>query len=691
MRYAYKTLTVIGLTIMSVSAANLSEKFPLTTTAETYNKSNGGKSFGPFGTVFQSYTQTKLINEKLILADEKLAQSQTPWRYVVTMGCRIGDKTADQIVSDLSSLLPENERHRLAIVLNFNQRLTLDMPETPQFQWNTVIENEEKLKKQNIPIFLMYTPWAAWRQKDNLSPEASRETLIKELEKLKKRNKDAVLANMLEKDKTHSFPFGKMRTHMMKQASDFITNLGKDAHDKTIVGTYIHIQDSDYTQLTTTPTFLTASTTITATPLFKRYDQLLSHHHASMGTYPIFAGGAHVYNPDESIQEDLKKLQQTPAIKKTRGNIQASSYWTRFASETGNGVKHILGQYAPYGLYFHEPNTLMLYPSSFQVLNVDYKTFPVAFGPNSEMQELMRTAMKSATLDQQRLFMSFSAHTVLATSMKSGNKTFAIRNGGSFKKNTFNDWSEDDLVALRGMHQETLDANSWGNMVCTSFSSHAKGDNRKTMMDLFNLIDPYAIAKNGNGSFQENLFDVLIKYEDNLDTKALQETFSTLKTKYNKNHQGELMAFYILSAAWETGQFIRTMYWDYLSNPFDHDIESKTLAAAQQTLSQRFNNTFDHQHPLPNKHVLKLLGLEKVPPRISMRDTILIIVQESYRKNKTKKDTAKALGIGAPTLNNILKQNLSPVTLKKLAEKLDKNQELGGVKVTDPKVVKKLF
>jgi hypothetical protein len=96
---------------------------------------------------------------------------------------------------------------------------------------------------------------------------------------------------------------------------------------------YFHIQDSDFTNLKTSPQFYSFGTPSEAPIvsnaeeyLYKKYDSLISAMRRRNGHYPVIIGGAHVY--------DLAEILDAVCI--------SAKQWTRLCSEMGNILKHIL-------------------------------------------------------------------------------------------------------------------------------------------------------------------------------------------------------------------------------------------------------------------------------------------------------------------------------------------------------------
>ncbi len=266
-----------------------------------------------------------------------------------------------------------------------------------------------------------------------------------------------------------------MRTHLLNNncTQDF---MAKFSRGKPV---YFHIQDSDFTNLKTSPQFYSFGTPTEAPIvsnaeeyLYKKYDSLISAMRRRNGHYPVIIGGAHVY--------DLAEILDAVGI--------SAKQWTRLSSEMGNILKHILAVFQPYGVYFHEPNTMCLAPQTVDFLYGKTDETPLHFGRlkqngisfsiDSEVQGFTRSLFDNMDDSTCRDGMIFSSTIVEATSMKRTGRPFNIRFSGSYDEEIkrFRNWKSDDIVATHGMPQEITDPNAWMCNVSTSFSDHRKKD-----------------------------------------------------------------------------------------------------------------------------------------------------------------------------------------------------------------------
>ena len=667
------------------------DEFPLFSGPLNSNQGTGGKSFGPFGRILGGIP-SKIIHEDLLLASSKLSKLSTPWRYVVALNSKRGGRDINDIISNLIETLPAEERYRLALIFNYNEKVTIDNPLGYEPTWEEILPNTDQLAQYNIPILLMYTQWTAWRSLRglNVGSQAVRKSIFEYIDALQNdRQKESAKNELRLNDPEHSYPFGQMRTHLLNAPASlkFISDLHSSS-----TGVYIHIQDSDFINLQEKPIFLMPSSIVTKDHLFKRYDQFLLSHKNSVGVLPVIAGGAHVYSLEEDISDHLNVLQKKPSLRAIKKNIDASKAWTRFISELGNAVKNIISAYQPYGLYFHEPNSLIMSPESLEIFKIKLPGYSkIKFGINSEMQEFTRDLFKSLSDENIRKLMAFSAYTILSTSTKSSNKTFAIRYSGDFDLATkkFSGWTQDDFMAVRGMHQEILAGPEWRDSMCTSFANHLVKDARAKISELFNLFDPYTLTltQETQGAYQINFNNVIRSYQDLLSTEKIRDLFSQLDALYDKQKQGQLVSFYILSAALETGQMMRMMYHDHLAS----SVRIMGKDSIKTQLVSRLDYAREHGHPAPNAQVLTLLGLDKVPYRIKNEAIVQEIVKAVYAVHKDINKTAEALKTSPKSVKKILKNAGAPFVTQNLREEFNKGDTFGLDLLTLNEIKQKLF
>lgn len=669
------------------------EDYPLIKDARNYKNSSGGKGIKAQGIPLLTKTEGIIIGEKFLNLDDDTA-TKYPWRYLVTMNFK---KTTTKKLAELATklatqLLPSTECSRLAILIGINEKIksTDDIDEV-SFNWEELRNKREKLEALGVPILFIYTPWAAYRDgpqeemtpediirnikhlSDNIkkqaeSPKSTERQRKKLLQKIKKIEED---------DDTHGFPFGGMRTHLLtnQYTNDFIRRFSKG------LPVFLHIQDSDFTNLQTSPRFYnfgepSAAAVVKSTTsyLYKKYDFLIRAMIKQNAVFPAIIGGAHVYDPAEDLDEI---------------SIDAKE-WTRFASEMGNLIKHIIAVFQPYGVYFHEPNTMCIAPQTIQYIydqkKVDLPIFldrlqnsNVKFGMSCEVQEFTRDLFKGAQDKLCRGGMIFSAQVVLASSMKRSldETPFNIRFGGSYDSASkkFRDWKRDDIVAIHGMPQEIIDPNAWMCNVTTSFSEHRTADRRTLVCELFSIFDPHALT--GKKYAPSGFYETLVKYDEKVDEQKdeIKEAFQRLLAGYDKRGQGKLTAFYILSSAWEAGQAMRIMFLDYLQMPqmpARRNLKIPALADERKLIADRINYRLKNRSPFPNSYTVSLLDLDKVPRNITVNDMLVFLINLTHKYTNSPKKTAKIIGISEPTVKKILgTQVVSPQTRNKYKSRLE--------------------
>jgi len=637
------------------------EDFPLVTDERNFKESVGGKGFGPQGRIIEDKTQHYLVNEKFLPTDR-----DNLWRYVVSLNVKRGDDILGILQKLSTQLLPTANRHRLGFVVGINEKVTA--ANLPDYQCPlkdfVLLLDQKALEELGVPVLFVYSQWTSFREHrtdKSLSPQKIREAFHDQLSGLNGRQQKSLREGVEKEDKTHQYPFGAMRSYILNypESIKFVEKMGIE---NTPV--YIQVQDADFTDLQTVPLFYSFDQKERKPEtLFKRYDTLIIDHQRRAGILPLLVGGAHVYSPSELLERT------TPH----------SRYWTRFASEIGNFLKDIIGQYQPYGLYFHEPNTLFLSPRSVECLLRDlypqvYSKFRnFCFGINSEIQDFTRAIFRGLEDNDCRKLMVFSSKTILATSMKRGgdNKNFSIRFGGNYKAQKFSGWKMDDLKAIHGMPQEIVDANSWSNTLCTGFSNHLKADSRSLISSLFNVFDPYALDQSGEDGF----FKTLIGFEKKIDKDSIKDIFQELLGRYDKKGQGRLVAYYMLSLAWESGQTMRIMFLDHLTPP-NPGLIFPPLREERKFLESRLHREFQEPYPVvPNSFILTILGLDAIPKPFTCPQQARMLAEmayESYKKNKSK--TAQALQTTPETVTKLLKEK-SPQKSKDIVLEFQKSEE----------------
>ncbi|MEI6628048.1 MAG: hypothetical protein WCN27_01385 [Alphaproteobacteria bacterium] len=655
------------------------DNYPVVCDARNFKAATGGKSTKPQGIPLYDRSERLLIGKKFLDLPD-IAGEEHPWRYMVTMNCKKGsiDDLVLMVKKLATQLLPPEQCHRLAILIGINEKLSsftdLDVP----FDWSALKAKRNELEALGIPILFVYTPWSTYRE----GPEGTTALdIIKNIKNLfdglNKRQADALRKTIKAQDDKHGFPFGAMRTHLLKNefTNDFVS---KFSREKPV---YYHIQDSDFTSLQTFPQFYTfgvpTETSITSVGekyLYAKYDSVISAMQKRYAFYPVIVGGAHVYDPDEVLDNVGVGAKQ----------------WTRFASEMGNMIKHILAVFQPYGVYPHEPNTMCLAPQTVQYLHKSgnlhpllsrLKTEGITFGMDCEVQDFIRALFRGLNDNDCRKGMIFAANLVLATSMKRAGRPFNIKLSGNYDQQAkkFQSWKSKDIKAIHGMPQEIIDPNAWMCNVSTSFSAHRKVDRRTLLCTLFSAFDPHALSGANAKYAPSRLYEILVGYEGEITRQkpTIKETFQNLLAAYDELGQGNLTAFYILSAAWEAGQTMRIMFLDNLEAPpmpAGRILAVPNVTDIRKLLADRLNYKSDRGHPFPNAQIISLLDLDGVPRRINVSDMLVNLVKAVYKQTKTKKKTGEIIGMSAAVVSGILKdETVSPTTRNKYKSRLDKD------------------
>ena len=612
------------------------EEFPEVRDFRNFKEAKGGKGIPPQGCILEDSTRF------LSIPRQQSTQTALPcpsWNYVVSMNCRRGDRSIHDIVRDIATLIPASQRHRLGIIIGVNEKVGIDRPVDYQPSWDDLLGGrgtEALLAEYNIPILLTYYQWTSFREhKDNktLSPSAVRKSILQKLAGIgSERQRSITEQKLKEVDNTHQFPFGKAREHLLatQAARDFIGQF-----DSPNTDVYVHIQDADYVSYNESLKFgdfqgqgTTRLIPADETYLLSKYDRLIEAHKKGHGRLPIVVGGAHVYSPNEDMSPH-------PYL-----NTVGCKEWTRFGSEMGNCLKHIIGVQQPYGLYFHEPNTLILSPTSARRLFTheplqDWKAIysklgaGFKFGIDSEVQEFTRKLFKGSSDSVCRTGMVFSATTVLSASMKRGADPFTIEFSGTYDPgNTrFFGCARSDLPKLRGMSQEVMHPNKWMSNVSTSFASHRRFDARKVLCALFGIFDP---LERFDPQSSESFKTLLINYETHLleNQSSILDSFRSLSSFYDLKKQGKSVAKSLLSLSWECGQVMRLMLLDHICPPRDVNISPAQIGKdVREFLTLRFNFlSTSPVSPTPNTFVETLIHyvpiVKELTPLLLMPVTI---------------------------------------------------------------------
>lgn len=652
------------------AAPTIAEKYRLVRDNRNFKESRGGKGVPAQGRVLETLTTSMVINERLIQPDASLARSGHPWRYVVSVSCMRGTQNPKDIVQQfVANLLPQQELNRLAIIININEKIVGFSEEKRKktFDIKGIVSDKEQkeIAAYGVPVLLLYTPWTSFREDINdtdLSPEQVRRNIFQELDALKEndeRQYDGALEKLNVDDATHKFPFGQMRTHMINcQASkDFIKKLKSDN-----VGLYLHIQDSDYKDLKTQPLFYNFGqpTVITNNEkfLFKRYDALIAHQILERVCMPVLIGGAYVYAPDEDLD----------------GTSLESRYWSRFAIEMTNIVKHLTGMYAPFGLYFHEPNTcLLLYaPKNYAIAGGEklkglLESGAIKFGIDSEVQDLSRKLFKGCTLAEQRDAMVFDAQAILATSMKSAKRNFVIKYRGKVyvatKKFTMQsarkqDCTADSLQHIHGAKQGGLKPQDIRSCIATGFKAFLSVNAKSKITTLLKLCDPYWMTDTCD---LNDLANILINYDQLLQAnqQGIRKIWGELQGHYNKKNNGKEIAYMIVAIIWECGQAKRLMLLDHLVLPQGGQVPAQ-VADIRKFLGLRLDHTHHSSgFPTQSYFVGDILGLNS-PAKEIQHNVAWQLVEYMRNDAQSKTRMCKMLQISLPTLNKLIGKKQTP-------------------------------
>ncbi len=623
-------------------------------------KSSGGKSYGPFGRIIEESKSILLINNDLNYKGSKR-------RYVVAMNCQREKIPVENVLKKFHELISPESFYRLALLLGINEKVTMKHPINYKPTVEEVLSEEiiTILKNLNIPVMVVYYQWTTYRDlpyqidTDNLRAQKVREELFKLISTDRE-----VLQYMLDEEEkaNHKFPFGSARNFLLNNndSKKFVSSLHQNNCQ-----VYIHIQDSDvvlYRQNLIFTDFLLGTTSLiprNIKHLLDKCDILIDHVENQNGFPPLFVGGAHTYTPAENLTDLGDQF-----------NTLTSKYFTRFVSEMSNIIRHMVGQQQPYGIYFHEPNCLVLSPPSAKRMETherlpeDIKTAykklteGFTFGNDSEMQGFTRKIFTGLDDNACCKGMIFSATIVLATSMKRGNKgPFTVEFDGKFDPSIlrFCGWTKNPLTSMNSMSQEIIHPNKWVSMVTSSFTSHKKRGSLSLITNVLKLFTPIMTPSK---SFESPYS------EEEQKTKA-SELFHSLTGNYN-----EMVAFQIMTLAWETGQSIRLVLSKHLTNQPTSRKDQNIIAF----LSKRIN----YEEVGENPFVLKLLERDYIPKTIIVReDKVLEFAQylmKVFKENKSK--TAKALKIDPETLNKLLSDDTYMTARKRIAKQLDTEQNV---------------
>ncbi len=710
-----------------VRAAQITDKYPLALKIGTTIKANVkfGRNkkektvqsvvWGPQGRLLRdSACRSWVLNEDALSPCRISKNTKYPWRYVVALSCKRDGRAPKEIIQRLvEDLLPESERHRLAIILNINEKIVGFDEEVRNKTCKELTDlipqqDIDAIRGYGVPILILYSQWTSYRedaQNPTLSAERVRAEIYKELDalgqKCKKeyenrllelhntvddkdakairekyfKNYEAQLAKFNEEKQVEfqftltlkhalDFPFGAMRTLLVSnnESKKFLAALHNDN-----VGLYLHIQDSDFTNLKVSPMFygwFGVQEVVQANQdfLFKRYDALIDHQLMTRGCMPVVLGGAYVYDPGEDLKGKGQKSIST-----------AAKYWSRFAIEMSNILKLIIGQYAPYGLYFHEPNTLVLLhaPQGKEVaggtvLERTLEKGNIEFGPFCEVQDFTRRLTMGCDLVQQRDAVVFDPSIIVATSMKSAKRNFDVKHEGGYDPGTNSftmqsarkcDCTSDSLKHLHGAKQGGLKPQDVSGVIATGFCQFLSVNAKSKITELIKLFDPYWMT---DVCDSENLTHVLRNYEQGIERnrQEIKNKYGELQVHYNNKGNGKEIAYTLVAIAWECGQAKRLMLLDHLVSPGAW-VEPASVTDVRKLLSLRLDHTrYDSGFPTQSYFVGDLLELNS-PAQDIRQKNIWDVVAELY-KEYSQRGVASVLGSSQATIRKLLAKEKAP-------------------------------
>lgn len=614
------------------------DEFPYKIEKTVKKGKKGGKSVKNMGAVLSrgSYSLRRIPKNQSTLPDS------IHFCYAVVVVKRlIESRLTQEFIYDYShQLLPHEEaKQRLAIVIGENERETLDMPDDdlPDTPGRREARKTARVNKKNeiehhyrnlniyeVATVIAYFCWQANWINRKTSEKIDIKQVNEEFFKLSSVNPSRAHRLKRYECKRAHFPFGEARTFLYNLAS--VQKLFQVMKERTNVHggakLYLVNQDSDYIELNHSPIFYpllqlasTKNNMLSKTlyeiksssdareMLLEKCDKAIKQFHNEQRRYPEFFGGGHNYSPNEDL----------PEITKTRGfselDINACKMWTRFGSELGNAVKHLIGQYNPYGLYFHEPFTIHLWQSN----------RPIKFGPSSEMQDYSRKKLKN-NRENTKDYAKYHAGMTLTSSQKRAptEEQFLRKFKGQYYKGKFYGWSCQDICQLQDMPQEIFTSNEWANVIATSYDWAKKitngsvkskdvrftsnmqlwnlkcgkpWDARSVLAWLYNLYDPHYMTflyekeqcknfdwqefihskERSKVSYSENTFYFMLNAAN---YKAQIPDNNSLRKKQLSSIQEELVRIYgnecsdeIIAIAKQTGELRQMMFAAVMAEP----------------------------------------------------------------------------------------------------------------------------
>lgn len=573
------------------------------------------QNWGPFGRMLLGHTYLMSLNETP--SSSGLSLKEHPWRYVVVVSCaKEAGKPKKIIKSLIKNLLPKAERkERLAIILGINEKINGFDEKDRKCDISKIMSKDDAnelkmLEKKGVPVLILYSQWTSYRQDPkNYQATAAqvREKIYQELEILNKANPsgyNAQLGSLKAQDekgkgisggRPHGFPFGEMRADLIncEASKKFLRSLCGGT-----CGLYLHIQDSDFKDLTTKPIFYRfAKKTIipdNETYLFKRYDALIDHWYNTRKGMPVLVGGAYVYKPEE------KKVYFPDSKHKNQIASLASKWLSRFAIEKSNMKEHILGQYAPYGLYWHEPNTLVLIqePQGRRIAgNIKLKKLlgneDIRFGNFCEMQEFTEGYFAGYSDQARAEAMVFDAQCVLSTSMKRGadKDQFNVCFDGTFDERAQRfglgkEGAQKTIAHMNNMPQGYALPRDVRSPLQTGFKNQMKKGATKCLEALFRCFDPYYLSGGPKKFTNSQFVTTLANYESCLDKKKseIEGCEKILKDCYSAK-----IASFMLACAFELGLLDRVMFMDSFGFS-SASSEPKSVTAMRLRLRSHLNH-----------------------------------------------------------------------------------------------------
>lgn len=696
----------------------------------------GGAGFGPQGRLLTESARAWTLNEEAFKQLPGIKSTEYPWRYAVAVSCRREGRAPLEIIQRFVDLLPQEERHRVAVILNINEKIVgFDERNRTCENLNELISERDVkvIQSYRIPVLVIYSQWTSYREdanNPNLTADKVRENIYKELDTLRQecqkqyeerlkelrqhrnlsesevqeirtksfKNYQEALGKLNEETLSSfkfasgvehklEFPFGAMRTFLVanSESQKFIKRLHADG-----AGVFINLQDSDFTRLEVLPQFYPFGAPsikgMDSKFLFKRYDALIAHCFKQNGCMPVALGGAYAYDPHEPMGEQVSP---------------ASKHWSQFAIEATNLTKFVIWAYGPYGVRFQEPNTMLLLhaPRGREVVGGEQfnnllESGKIKFGPVCEIEDFTRELFKKCSNEVLHKAMIFSPELLVATSMKSDKRGFNVPFAGSFdpKTNRFiltsaadTDVAQDSLAHVNNMRQGVSTPRRWKQATQTAFK-HCKRSGATCLEKLFKCFDPYYLSMLQGSCTLAVLAKVLFFYNQVVQNQ--QATIRQCQMALADNYNFEA-AQNMLSCAWESGQGRRLLLQRALQLPTPE--RGKTQEDVSP-LIQHFQRRFAYYQPdLP----IISAAQEQFYSDLVVRTPTSFPVSPERRREKvvcdligvllgqqTQEATAKVLGTSSTTLGNLKRGKGAPQTVPKIFDLLLSSQDALGLDET---------